>query len=154
MGKNSDRMMWQSTLMWKSTLVRQLCDLLPLAFVTYCCCCRRRRTKPAGSDGSGVAREEAVVSVVVAAVALMLNGQSLCGIDVQAGDPLMSPAVSVWWLPLVCVGGSNSAWIGGLMCRSSRWWVCRCDVLRRRCDWLRRRRWQGHRCWKPGYSRG
>jgi hypothetical protein len=44
----------------------------------------------------------------------------------------MSLAVSIWWLSLVCVGGSKSAWIGGLMCRSSRWWVCRCDWLRRR----------------------
>ena len=62
-----------------------------------------------------------------------------CAVEVR--DPLMSLAMSIWWLPLVCVGGSKSAWIGGLMCRSSRWWVYRCDWLRRRCDWLRRRRW-------------
>jgi len=50
----------------------------------------------------------------------------------EAEDPLMSLVVSIWWLPMVCVGGSKSVWIGGLMCRSSRWWVCRCDWLRRR----------------------
>nr|TKS03577.1 hypothetical protein D5086_0000155740 [Populus alba] len=88
-----------------------------------------RRTKPAGSDGSGGAREEVVVPVVVAAASLELKTGNCCGSGAadkggavgccgwfcvaEAGDPLMSPAVSVWWLPLVCVGGSNSAWIGG-----------------------------------------
>jgi len=42
----------------------------------------------------------------------------------KAEDPLMSLAVSNWWLLLVCVRGSKSVWIGGLMCKSSWWWVC------------------------------
>ena len=62
------------------------------------------------------------------------------GVVAEAGDPLMSLTVSIWWLSLVCVGGCKSAWIGGLMCRSFRWWVCRYDGLR-------------HRCWKSDYCR-
>jgi hypothetical protein len=40
---------------------------------------------------------------------------------------------------LVVIVGCDRCWFRivdrsvGLMCRSSRWWVCRCDWLRRRC---------------------
>ena len=33
------------------------------------------------------------------------------GLVAEAENLLMSLAVSTWWLPLVCVGGSKSAWI-------------------------------------------
>ena len=33
------------------------------------------------------------------------------GLVAEAENLLMSLAVSTWWLPLVCVGGSKSTWI-------------------------------------------
>jgi hypothetical protein len=42
-------------------------------------------------------------------------GSWICdaGLVAEAENLLMSLAVSTWWLPLVCVRGSKSAWIYG-----------------------------------------